>query len=81
LLSEAGSEKVFVPSDFDEATFMEKWFCFGSMGAAGLVLVLFLLDLVMGFPFGGSSLIDVFGLITAGIVFFLGFFFLFQING
>ncbi len=57
----------------DEATFMEKWFCFGSMGAAGLVLVLFLLDLVMGFPFGGSSLIDIFGLITAGIVFFLGF--------
>lgn len=52
---------------------MEKWFCFGSMGAAGLVLVLFLLDLVLGFPFGGSSLIDIFGLITAGIVFFLGF--------
>lgn len=52
---------------------MEKWFCFGSMGAAGLVLVLFLLDLVLGIPFGGSTLIDIFGLISAGIVFFLGF--------
>lgn len=72
MLNEAGSE-IFVLSDFDEATFMEKWFCFGSMGAAGLVLILFLMDLVMGIPFGGSGLIDIFGLITAGIVFFLGF--------
>lgn len=53
---------------------MEKWFCFGSMGTAGLVFVLFLLDLVVGSPFGGTSMVlDILGLISAGVVFFLGF--------
>ena len=28
--------------------FMEKWMCWGSMGVAGLLLVLFLLDMIFG---------------------------------
>ena len=52
--------------------FMEKWLCFGSMGIAGLLLLLFLLDTVLGIPFGGSSLlVDVFGIIVCGIVLYL----------
>ncbi len=55
---------------------MEKWFCYGSMGAAGLVFLLFLLDIIPGvnIPFGGTSMIiDILGLISAAVVFFLGF--------
>lgn len=46
------------------------------MGAAALVFLLFLLDIIPGvnIPFGGTStLIDILGLISAGVVFFLGF--------
>jgi len=32
---------------------MEKWFCLGSMGVAGLLALLFLLDMALGMPFGG----------------------------
>ena len=52
--------------------FMEKWLCFGSMGIAGLLLLLFLLDTVLGIPFGGSSLlVDIFGIIVCAIVLYL----------
>ena len=51
---------------------MEKWLCWGSMGVAGLLLLLFLLDLVMGFPFQKVNLaVDVFGVIASGLVFYL----------
>ena len=54
--------------------FMEKWLCFGSMGVAGLLLLLFLLDMVFGFPFGGTStVVDIFGIIVCGLVLFLAF--------
>ena len=54
--------------------FMEKWLCFGSMGVAGLLLLLFLLDMVVGFPFGGSSVVvDVFGIIVCGLVLYLAY--------
>jgi hypothetical protein len=54
--------------------FMEKWLCWGSMGVAGLLLLLFLLDAVVGFPFGRTSiLVDVFGIIASGVVLFLAF--------
>ena len=36
--------------------FMEKWMCWGSMGVAGLLLLLFLLDIFLAFPFGGVSI-------------------------
>lgn len=52
--------------------FMEKWLCWGSMGVAGVLLLLFLLDLIFGFPFGGvSPLVDIFSLLGAAIVLYL----------
>lgn len=51
---------------------MEKWLCWGSMGVAGLLLLLFLMDLVLGFPFGGvSAFVDIFGIFGSGLVLFL----------
>ena len=60
-----------VPSDFAmiavKGIFMEKWLCFGSMGVAGLLLLLFLLDTILGIPFGGSSVVvDIFGILVCG---------------
>ena len=54
--------------------FMEKWLCWGSMGVAGLLLVLFLLDAIVGAPFGGVSVIvDVFGILASGLVLYLAY--------
>jgi len=59
---------------------MEKWLCWGSLGVAGVLLLVFLLDLFAGFPFsagvpqGQSSpfmLVDVAGIIGSGIVGYL----------
>ena len=54
---------------------MEKWLCYGALGAAGLMALLFIMDLALGFPFGGSPfmLVDIFGLLASGIVAYLGF--------
>jgi hypothetical protein len=54
---------------------MEKWLCYGALGVAGLMGLLFLLDLVAGFPFGGSPfmLVDIFGLLAAALVGYMGF--------
>ncbi|NBO90880.1 MAG: hypothetical protein EBV06_00965 [Planctomycetia bacterium] len=53
---------------------MEKWLCFGSMGVAGLLAVLFVLDLVAGFPFGRASvMVDIVGLLAAAVVVYLGY--------
>jgi hypothetical protein len=53
---------------------MEKWLCVGSMGVAGLLLLLFLLDLLTGFPFGKVSfLADVLGILASGLVLYLGY--------
>jgi hypothetical protein len=52
---------------------MEKGLCMATMGLAGVLLLLFLLDLVLKFPFGGlSSLVDILGLISCGAVLYLG---------
>ncbi len=54
--------------------FMEKWLCFGSMGVAGLLLLLFLLDIILGFPFGKISItVDVFGILASGLVLYLAY--------
>ena len=54
--------------------FMEKWLCFGSMGVAGLLFLLFLLDMVIGIPFGGSSIVvDIFGVVVCALVLFLAY--------
>jgi hypothetical protein len=58
---------------------MEKWLCMGSAGVAGLLLLLFVLDLVLsiawptGFlPFGGlSPFVDVVCIIGSGLLLYL----------
>jgi hypothetical protein len=53
---------------------MEKWLCWISMGVAGLLFLLFLLDFFLSFPFSGvSPLIDILGIITSALVFYLGY--------
>jgi hypothetical protein len=52
--------------------FMEKRLCFGSMGVAGFLLLLFLLDIIFHFPFYGISVVvDVLGIIASGLVLYL----------
>ena len=57
---------------------MEKGLCWGSLVVAGIMLLLFVLDLVVGVPFGGSNLsgmqlVDVFGILASGILVYLSF--------
>lgn len=54
---------------------MEKGLCYGALGVAAVMLVVFVLDLVAGFPFGGSPFIvlDVIGILSAGVVAYLAF--------
>jgi hypothetical protein len=52
---------------------MEKWLCWGAMGIAGGMLILFVLDLLTTFPFGGlSRLVDILAAIACALVVFLG---------
>jgi hypothetical protein len=52
--------------------FMEKWFCWGSMGVSGFLLLLFLLDLFLDFPFRGlSKTVDVLSILACGVVLYL----------
>ncbi len=52
---------------------MEKYLCWGAIGVAGLMLLLFLLDIIVSIPFGGlSAAVDVFGILASGLVLFLG---------
>ena len=54
--------------------FMEKWLCWGSMGVAGLLLLLFLLDISLKVPFGGvNRVVDVFGILASGLVLYLAY--------
>jgi len=53
---------------------MEKWLCWGSMGVAGFLLLLFLLDLLFSVPFYGvSKAVDFFGLVACGLVLYLAY--------
>lgn len=54
---------------------MQKWMCLGAMIVAGLTLILCLMDLIMGKPFGGDSfmLADIGGILAAGTTAYLGF--------
>ncbi len=54
---------------------MEKYMCYGALGVAGLMLLLFLLDLAAGFPFGGGSFMvaDIFGILASSVVGYLGY--------
>jgi hypothetical protein len=52
---------------------MEKWLCWSAIGVAGLMLLLFVLDIALSFPFGGLSVtVDVFGILASGLVLFMG---------
>ena len=52
---------------------MEKWLCWTSMGVAGFLLLLFLLDLLLGFPFSTvSRIVDIIGILASGLVLYLG---------
>ena len=52
---------------------MQKWMCLGAIGIAGLALLLCLLDLIVGVPFGGGPylLADIGGIIAAGVLGYL----------
>lgn len=51
---------------------MEKWMCWGSLGVSGVLLLLFLLDIILGFPFGGLSVVvDIFALLACALVAYL----------
>jgi hypothetical protein len=52
---------------------MEKWLCLGAMGVAGLLLLVFVLDLAIQIPFGRlSSTVDVCTIIAAALVVYMG---------
>jgi hypothetical protein len=51
---------------------MEKWLCWGSMGVAGVLLLLFVLDLALHIPFGGISMaVDVVSILACGLILYL----------
>ena len=53
---------------------MDKWLCWGSLGVSGLLLLLFLLDVILAIPFGRISVpVDIVGILASGIVVFLSY--------
>ncbi len=53
---------------------MEKWLCWGSLGVAGLMLILFVLDILLEFPFGGlSKVVDIFGILASAVLLYMAF--------
>jgi len=52
---------------------MEKGLCYGALGVAAVLLLVFLLDLVIDKPFGGGpfAVVDVFGIVGSGVVGYL----------
>ena len=53
---------------------MEKGLCYGALGVAALMLLLFLLDLFLKVPFSQvSSIVDILGIVTSGVVLYLAY--------
>jgi hypothetical protein len=54
---------------------MEKYMCYGALGVAAVMLLVFLLDLIVEIPFGGGPFVvaDIFGILASGIVGYLGY--------
>src|SRR5437870_8000928 len=51
---------------------MEKWLCWSSLGISGTLLRLFLLDMLLYFPFGGMGyLVNGIGIVSCGLVGYL----------
>ena len=44
----------------------------GSMGVAGLMGLAAILDLALGFPFGGQMVLDIMFILAAGLVVYMG---------
>jgi hypothetical protein len=44
----------------------------GSMGVAGLMGLAAILDLALGFPFGGQMVMDIMFILAAGLVAYMG---------
>ena len=57
---------------------MDKALCFGALGVGALMLLVFLLDLIIGLPFGGGGkdnpfvTADILGLLGSAVVIYLG---------
>jgi hypothetical protein len=51
----------------------EKVLCYGAMGAAGLVAVIFVLDLTIGMLGGQSMILDIMFILGAAFVLWQGF--------
>lgn len=57
---------------------MDKVLCYGAVAVAVLMLVVFALDLVAGFPFGRGAasnpfrLVDAFGILASAVVAYMG---------
>jgi hypothetical protein len=54
---------------------MDKALCYGALGIGALMMLVFILDLVAGFPFGGKDFVagDVLGFLASAIVVYLGY--------
>jgi hypothetical protein len=66
---------ICLTTTFGKGSGMEKYLCYGALGVAGLMGLLFLLDLAIGIPFGGGPFMlpDIFGLLASGVVGYMGF--------
>lgn len=53
---------------------MEKGLCYGALGVSALVFLLFLLDLLVKFPFGRAvAAADIIAILASGIVAYLAY--------
>jgi hypothetical protein len=60
---------------------MEKWMCLGSLAVAVIFILVFIVDFVVGMPFGNGKpgyddspfmLVDIGGILAAGVLGYLG---------
>ena len=53
---------------------MEKGLCWGSIAIGGLLFLLFLLNLILGIPFGGgiNAVVDIIIMVASGVLIYLG---------
>lgn len=54
---------------------MEKYMCYGALGVAALMFLLFLLDILTKTPFGGGPFLipNILGILASGLVGYLGY--------
>ncbi len=53
---------------------MDKKLCIFALSVGGLMLLLFIIDLIIGIPFGGSgpfTYIDIIGILASGILLYM----------